>query len=166
MVSNHPIETLQHSSKALPSRKCLATGQVKSIDQLLRFVVMHHEGSICLLPDLVGGQHGRGFWLSGSRRVIAKAVEKKQLLHAVRRALHKKQNRLASAVLVATDLADITGELLYQHWHASVPPWLQLPSLSLPFSQEQMHNIQQHIPPSLHHKKLWLATRRLENYWH
>lgn len=65
-----------------PVRRCVVTGQQKSTDQLIRFVVGPDDS---IVPDLAGNLPGRGLWLSASRDVVNTASEKKLFAKAAKR---------------------------------------------------------------------------------
>jgi len=65
-------------------RRCIATGEVRPRDELLRFVV-DAEGR--LTPDIAGRLPGRGIWLSPDRDSVKRACARKLFERAARRAL-------------------------------------------------------------------------------
>lgn len=67
-----------------PSRRCIATGQVRPKGELLRFVVSP-AGEV--VPDLERRLPGRGIWLSARRDVVNTAVSKRLFAKAARRAV-------------------------------------------------------------------------------
>ena len=81
-----------------PNRRCLVTGEIKSIDDMVRFAV-DFDGK--LVPDVDGCLPGRGLWLSASRDVVNTAVVKNLFCKAARR-----------KVSVPPDLADRIESLL------------------------------------------------------
>lgn len=62
--------------KKIPSRKCLATGNIFPKDQLFR-IVRTPEGEVQL--DMTGKANGRGAYISKSEEAIAKAKKTKCL---------------------------------------------------------------------------------------
>jgi predicted RNA-binding protein YlxR (DUF448 family) len=54
-------------------RRCLASGEIKPKDDLIRFVVA--PGQV-MVPDLAGNLPGRGFWVSADREAIDTAARK------------------------------------------------------------------------------------------
>lgn len=64
-----------------PERKCIATGDVRPVAELLRFVV-GPDGDI--VPDILGKLPGRGIWVSAERAALDKAVGKKLFARAAR----------------------------------------------------------------------------------
>lgn len=81
-----------------PNRRCIVTGEVRPIAELVRFVVGPDE---TLVPDVEGRLPGRGIWLSARRDVVNTAVAKRIFAKAARR-----------AVVVPPDLADRVEGLL------------------------------------------------------
>lgn len=66
---------------AAPERRCIVTGEVKPVSELIRFVV-GPDGAI--VPDLLGKLPGRGIWVSASREALEKAVSKNLFARAAR----------------------------------------------------------------------------------
>ncbi|MFK7939636.1 MAG: RNA-binding protein [Roseovarius sp.] len=56
-----------------PERKCIATGEVRPLYELIRFVV-GPDGQI--VPDLAGKLPGRGIWVSATPNALTKAATK------------------------------------------------------------------------------------------
>ncbi len=56
-----------------PTRKCIATGEVRPIDGMIRFVVGPENE---IVPDILGKLPGRGIWVSADRKALDKAVQK------------------------------------------------------------------------------------------
>ncbi|WP_238367569.1 RNA-binding protein [Mesobacterium pallidum] len=56
-----------------PERKCIATGEVRPISELIRFVVSPDDS---IVPDIGGKLPGRGIWVSADRAALEKAVNK------------------------------------------------------------------------------------------
>jgi predicted RNA-binding protein YlxR (DUF448 family) len=63
-------------------RMCAVMRQVRSIDELIRFVVSP-AGEV--IPDLKRKLPGRGMWISASRRAVAEAVRRHQFSKGFRR---------------------------------------------------------------------------------
>ena len=63
-------------------RMCAVVRQVRSIDELIRFVVSP-AGEV--IPDLKRKLPGRGMWISASRRAVAEAVRRHQFSKGFRR---------------------------------------------------------------------------------
>jgi predicted RNA-binding protein YlxR (DUF448 family) len=81
-------------------RRCIATGESKAREDLVRFVVGPDRS---IVPDLEGNLPGRGLWLSPDREVL----EKTRLGAAFARAAKE-------SVTVAPDLADRLERMLVQ----------------------------------------------------
>lgn len=67
-----------------PERKCIATGDVRPVSALIRFVA-GPDGKI--VPDLAGKLPGRGIWVSATREAVEKAVSKNLFARAAHRPL-------------------------------------------------------------------------------
>lgn len=65
-------------------RRCIVTGEVRPIEQLLRFAV-DPEGRV--VPDIAGRLPGRGLWLVPRHDIILQACERNQFSRAARRAV-------------------------------------------------------------------------------
>lgn len=84
--------------KADPERKCIVTGEVKPVEELLRFVV-GPDGQVVF--DAAGKLPGRGLWLSARLDVLKTAASKGQFSKAAK-----------ARVAVPDDLIDqVTGQL-------------------------------------------------------
>ena len=53
------------------ARKCLASGEVKDISEMIRFVLSPDS---TVTPDIMGKLPGRGVWVSADRDALAKAI--------------------------------------------------------------------------------------------
>lgn len=56
-----------------PERKCIASGAVRPVAEMVRFVVSP-DGTV--VPDVLGKLPGRGIWVSADRAAIGRAVSK------------------------------------------------------------------------------------------
>ena len=63
------------------SRKCIVTGEVKSVDELLRFVKTPDN---VLVPDFDKKLDGRGLYVSLSQKTLKKALDKNLFVKSVR----------------------------------------------------------------------------------
>ena len=79
-------------------RRCIVTGEVKEVGDLVRFVV-GPDGAV--VPDVAGDLPGRGLWLSAEREVVEAAARKGLFARAARR-----------QVRVGDDLVDLTERCL------------------------------------------------------
>lgn len=86
------------SAGSMPLRRCLATGDQRPKDELLRFVVSP-EGT--LVFDVAGRLPGRGLWLKAGRDMIATAASKRLFSKAAKEAVTVPDDILE---LVATGL--------------------------------------------------------------
>ena len=90
-------------ASGLNERRCFVTRAVKSRDRLIRFVV-DPRGQV--LPDVDERLPGRGIWLSASRDVVNKAVEKRLFGRVAKQ-----------SVMVLEDLADRIEALLTRRFY-------------------------------------------------
>jgi predicted RNA-binding protein YlxR (DUF448 family) len=79
-------------------RLCAATGAVRPIAEMIRFVVSP-EGSA--VPDLKRRLPGRGIWITATRQALHKAIARKAFARSFKR-----------DVRIATDLVETTERLL------------------------------------------------------
>lgn len=64
-----------------PERKCIATGEVRSTAELVRFVTGPDDQ---IVPDIAGKLPGRGLWVSADRAAIDKAAGKNLFARAAK----------------------------------------------------------------------------------
>jgi hypothetical protein len=81
-----------------PCRRCIVSGEVKPVEELIRFGIDPDDG---IVPDVESRLPGRGIWLSADRDMVNTAVAKNLFSKAARR-----------KVKVPTDLADRIETLL------------------------------------------------------
>ncbi len=81
-----------------PLRRCIVTGDVRPLSELIRFVVGPDQE---VVPDLAGRLPGRGLWLTPRRDIVAAACARKRFSWAARQ-----------AVRAADDLDDMVARLL------------------------------------------------------
>src|SRR5216683_1183377 len=81
-------------------RFCAATGEVKPVDAMIRFVVGPDGAPV---PDLKRRLPGRGIWITATRQALAAAIARKAFARGFRR-----------DVRVAPDLVAATERLLEQ----------------------------------------------------
>jgi len=67
-----------------PERRCIATGEVRPADSMVRFVV-GPDGAV--VPDLAGKLPGRGLWVRAERPALERAVAKRLFARAARTAV-------------------------------------------------------------------------------
>ncbi len=61
-------------NRAMPERRCIATGESGPTDRLIRFVL---GPAAEVVPDLAAKLPGRGVWLTAERALVERAVAKK-----------------------------------------------------------------------------------------
>src|SRR5947207_15663147 len=81
-------------------RFCAATGEVRPVDDMIRFVV-GPDGSV--VPDLKRRLPGRGIWITATRPALRSALARKAFARSFKR-----------EVRAASDLVDSTERLLEQ----------------------------------------------------
>ena len=79
-------------------RKCVASGEVKDIAQMIRFVVAP-DGEVT--PDIMGKLPGRGVWVSAERSVLEQAIKTRGFARGFK-----------SKVNVSDDLIELVAQLL------------------------------------------------------
>ncbi len=84
--------------KTALERLCAATGEVKCVDDMIRFVIGPNES---VVPDLRRRLPGRGLWITATRQALDLAIRRKCFVRGFRR-----------DVLVAPDLVQMTERLL------------------------------------------------------
>lgn len=75
---------VMHDRADGPVRTCLATGEARSPDDMIRFVVAP-DGRV--VPDLARKLPGRGLWVTATREAIERAIARKAFARAARRAV-------------------------------------------------------------------------------
>ncbi len=81
-------------------RFCAATGTVKPVDEMIRFVLAPDGAAV---PDLKRRLPGRGIWITGTRAALRTAIARKAFARSFKR-----------DVRIAADLVDSTERLLEQ----------------------------------------------------
>lgn len=92
-------------SRETIERKCIITGEIKPISEMLRFVELDNE----LLPDFNKKLSGKGMYITANRLLLKNAIEKK-LFHKVSRHNLK----------IADDFIDMVENLIKQKSLASL----------------------------------------------
>ena len=64
-----------------PERKCIATGEVRPVEGMIRFVTGPDNQ---IVPDLLGKLPGRGIWVSADRAALEKAAAKNLFARAAK----------------------------------------------------------------------------------
>lgn len=80
--SGHDTEADAQCSTDGPMRKCIATGEVRPKDELIRFVIAP-DGTVT--PDIAGKLPGRGLWVAAGRDALDQACKRKAFSRAARR---------------------------------------------------------------------------------
>ena len=86
-VSAQPMPSTSTRSGARPARtlrRCIASGEVRPKEALIRFVAAP-DGTV--VPDLAERLPGRGLWLSPQREVMARACARNLFARAAKRSL-------------------------------------------------------------------------------
>jgi predicted RNA-binding protein YlxR (DUF448 family) len=98
-VAGHDSELDLGPRKIAPGteRLCVATGEVKPVDDMIRFVI-GPDGA--LVPDLKRRLPGRGVWVTATRSALAQAVARRAFARSFRRDV------------AATDIVALTERLL------------------------------------------------------
>ncbi|PIE07793.1 MAG: hypothetical protein CSA74_05475 [Rhodobacterales bacterium] len=109
-----------------PERRCIATGEVRPVTELVRFVV-GPDGQI--VPDLRARLPGRGIWVSADRKALEKAVAKNLFARAARQPvtvpeglLDRIEAQLAERVVQLISLARKAGQAVAGY--EKVKDWL------------------------------------------
>src|SRR5689334_4080784 len=89
-----------HAAAAATERLCIATGEVRPVGELIRFVI-GLDGNV--VPDVKRRLPGRGVWIAARRHLIEEAV---------RRRLFRRGFK--ADVVVSADLPDALDRLLEQ----------------------------------------------------
>jgi uncharacterized protein len=91
---------------AVTERRCIATGEVRPVESLVRFVVGPDN---TIVPDIEGKLPGRGLWVAAERAAFEKAMAKGGFAKAARQ-----------VVSVPSDLVERTQSLLVARIKASL----------------------------------------------
>jgi uncharacterized protein len=81
-LADHDLDNGPRTDRSATVRMCAVARQVRSIDELIRFVVSP-AGEV--IPDLKRKLPGRGLWISASRRAVAEAVRRHQFSSGFKR---------------------------------------------------------------------------------
>ncbi|MFP4326906.1 MAG: RNA-binding protein [Paracoccaceae bacterium] len=116
----------QRDREAGPERKCIATGEVRPVAELVRFVI-GPDGAV--VPDVLGKLPGRGIWVSADRAALEKAVAKNLFARAARqpvrvpeRLVDEVEAQLARRVVELVSLARKSGSAVMGY--EKVKAWL------------------------------------------
>ena len=80
--SGHDADADVQCSTDGPMRKCIATGEVRPKDELIRFVIAPDD---TVTPDIAGKLPGRGLWVAAGRTALDEARKRKSFSRAARR---------------------------------------------------------------------------------
>ena len=104
------------AARAGPARLCLATGQVKPVDALIRYVVAP-DGMI--VPDIARKLPGRGAWVTATRAALESAIARKAFARSFRgkavaepELLDLVERLLEKAALSAFSFANKAGQVV------------------------------------------------------
>jgi uncharacterized protein len=102
LVTNHHDARDAGPRKTAPGseRLCAATGEVKSVDHMIRFVIGPDQ---TVVPDLKRRLPGRGIWITATRQALELAVRRKSFERSFKR-----------DISVTRDLVQMTERLLEQ----------------------------------------------------
>lgn len=75
------IETQTADASSPTQRRCLVTGEMKTKEHMIRFVV-GPDGVV--VPDIAGKLPGRGLWVSATRDALSQAVSKNMFSRAAK----------------------------------------------------------------------------------
>ncbi len=82
VLARPDLDNGPRTDRSATVRMCAVARQVRSIDELIRFVVSP-AGEV--IPDLKRKLPGRGMWISASRRAVAEAVRRHQFSKGFKR---------------------------------------------------------------------------------
>lgn len=83
-----------------PERKCIATGEVRPVAELLRFVV-GPDGEV--VPDIAGKLPGRGIWVLSRRDALDRAVAKNLFARAAKQPVKVPEGLIARVEAILAD---------------------------------------------------------------
>ena len=95
---DHTLDRGPHKTAPGTARFCAATGVVKPVDEMIRFVVAPDGAAV---PDLKRRLPGRGIWITGTRAALRTAIVRKAFARSFKR-----------DVRTAPDLVESTERLL------------------------------------------------------
>lgn len=115
-------------SEGATERKCIATGEVRPVPELVRFVV-GPEAQV--VPDILGKLPGRGIWVSADRAALEKAAGKKLFARAAKAPVQvpeglvdEVERQIARRVIDLIALARKSGAAVAGY--EKVKSWLQM----------------------------------------
>lgn len=84
------------------TRKCIVEGSTKEKKSLLRFAATKENN---VVPDFDKKQKGKGFWVSNSKAILKKAIEKNIFAKVARKKIVADQNLLEQTQSMLSDKA-------------------------------------------------------------
>jgi len=93
-----PLDAGPRKGASATARFCVATGEVKPVDQMIRFV-LGPDGTA--VPDLRRRLPGRGIWITATRQALGVAIARKAFARGFKR-----------DVRLAADFLDMTERLI------------------------------------------------------
>jgi predicted RNA-binding protein YlxR (DUF448 family)/ribosomal protein L7Ae-like RNA K-turn-binding protein len=88
-------------------RKCLATGDVQPVSEMIRFV-LSPDGIVT--PDVAAKLPGRGCWITADKKVILEAVKKNLFVRFGHKVLSIKAKALKKAQSMKEDIEELGAE--------------------------------------------------------
>jgi predicted RNA-binding protein YlxR (DUF448 family) len=95
---NEPLDAGPRAAAPATERLCVATGTVKPVAEMMRFV-LGPDGSV--VPDLKRRLPGRGVWITATRPALTTAIARKAFARSFKRELR-----------VAGDLVELTDRMM------------------------------------------------------
>jgi predicted RNA-binding protein YlxR (DUF448 family) len=81
-LHDQALDSGPHKTAAEAERFCAATGTVRPVAEMIRFV-LSPDGSV--VPDLKRRLPGRGIWITATRQALAKAIARKAFARSFKR---------------------------------------------------------------------------------
>ena len=73
-VQDDPLDSGPRKGGSATARFCVVTGEVKPVDQMIRFVLGPDGAAV---PDLRRRLPGRGIWITATRQALGVAIARK-----------------------------------------------------------------------------------------
>lgn len=97
-VQDDPLDSGPRKGGSATARFCVVTGEVKPVDQMIRFVLGPDGAAV---PDLRRRLPGRGIWITATRKALGVAIARKAFTRGFKR-----------EVRLAPDFLDMTERLI------------------------------------------------------
>ncbi|MGZ3282685.1 MAG: RNA-binding protein [Xanthobacteraceae bacterium] len=97
-VQDDPLDSGPRKGGSATARFCVVTGEVKPVDQMIRFVLGPDGAAV---PDLRRRLPGRGIWITATRQALGVAIARKAFTRGFKR-----------DVRLAPDFLDMTERLI------------------------------------------------------